>query len=342
MTSEKEIMVTWGKARRVPGKNPHVWRKDAYGNTIRRRSYGTSGKYGWKLVFKGSKSKGGSDRLSNLQPLHYEEIKNKMDEFFTQTQSFTLGEFIQQQRLKREMTQEHLAAVLGVSRPTYLQIEHGNRELTVSEAKTLAGVFDMSLEGLLSMAENEISVIFAGKTTSQSSDIQIRVTQKNLDKFKQVLLYVLNKVGGKPNVGETVLHKLLYFIDFDYYEKFEENLMGATYIKNHHGPTSVELGEIIKEMQEQGELVQVKNKHFKYEKKYLPLKRPNLSVLSGRDIEHIDDVLARHSDKSATEIRNYSHDDIPWKSARDGKPLSYESVFYRDERYSVRSYDDEL
>jgi len=74
-----------------------------------------------------------------------------------------------------------------------------------------------------------------------------RVTKKNPDKFKQVLLYVLDKVGGKPNVGETVLHKLLYFIDFDYYERFEETLMGATYIKNHHGPTCVELESILRQ-----------------------------------------------------------------------------------------------
>ena len=254
-----------------------------------------------------------------------------------------LGKFIQEQRLKREMTQEHLATVLGVSRPTYLQIEHGNRELTVSEAGKLAGTFDMSLEQFLAMKEPVRNVTFEKEATPQSSDLQIRVTTENRDKFKQVLLYVLNKVGGKPNVGETVLHKLLYFIDFDYYEKFEENLMGATYIKNLHGPTSVELGKIVKEMQEQDELELVKSKVFKYEqKKYLPLKRPDLSILSARDIEHIDDVLARLSDKSATEIRNYSHEDIPWKSAKNGKPLSYESVFYRDEKYSVRSYDDAL
>ena len=252
-----------------------------------------------------------------------------------------LGKFIQEQRLKREMTQEHLATVLGVSRPTYLQIEHGNRELTVSEAGKLAGTFDMSLEQFLAMKE-PVRNITLGKST-QPSTLRIRVNKKNLAKFKQVLLYVLNKVGSKPNVGETVLHKLLYFIDFDYYEKFEENLMGATYIKNHHGPTSAELGEIIKQMQEQGELVMVKNKHFEHEqKKLLPLQRPDLSILSGRDIEHIDDVLARHSDKSATEISKYSHDDIPWQSAQHGKPLSYESVFYRDEKYSVKDYEDEL
>ncbi len=254
-----------------------------------------------------------------------------------------LSKFIQQQRSKRNMTQEYLASELGISRPTYLQIERGERELTISEAKKLAALFDMSLENFLDKKEPKRSVTIEKESAKESEDLQIRITEKNLDKFKQVLLYVLNKAGGKPNVGETVLHKLLYFIDFDYYEKFEENLMGATYIKNHHGPTSIELGTIIKEMQEQGELEAVKSQYFKYlQKKYLPRKRPNLDILSAREIEHIDDVLARLSDKNATEIENYSHEDIPWKSAQDGKPLSYESVFYRDERYSVRNYDDEL
>lgn len=253
------------------------------------------------------------------------------------------GKFIHEQRTKRNMTQEYMAKELGISRPTYMQIERGERELTISEAKKLAALFDMPLENFLAASEPKRNISIEKKTAKKSDDLQIRVTEKNLDKFKQVLLYVLNKVGGKPNVGETVLHKLLYFIDFDYYEKFEENLMGATYIKNHHGPTSVELGEIMKEMQKRGEIEAVKSQYFKYlQKKYLPRKRPNLDILSAQEIEHIDDVLARLSDKNAAEIENYSHEDIPWKSARDGKPLSYESVFYRDERYSVRNYDDEL
>jgi len=254
-----------------------------------------------------------------------------------------LGKFIQQQRAKHDMTQEYLASELGMSRPTYMQIERGERELTISEAKKLAAIFDMPLESFLAAKEPKRDVAIERGTAKKSDDLQIRVTEKNLDKFKQVLLYVLGKVGSRPNVGETVLHKLLYFIDFDYYEKFEENLMGATYIKNHHGPTSIELGSIIKEMQEQGELEAVKSQYFKYlQKKYLPRKRPNLNILSAREIEHIDDVLARLSDKNAAEIEKYSHEDIPWKSAQDGKPLSYESVFYRDEGYSVRNYDDEL
>lgn len=254
-----------------------------------------------------------------------------------------LEKFIQQQRAKHNMTQEHLASELGISRPTYIQIEHGKRELTITEAKKLAVTFNMALDDFLDGREPKHKVTLPGRVAKKQGSVQIRVTEKNLEKFKQVILYVLGKVGSKPNVGETVLHKLFYFIDFDYYEKFEENLMGATYIKNHHGPTSVELGPIIENMQKNGEIEAVKSKYFKYEqKKYLPHERPDLGVLSAREIGHIEDVLARLSDKNAKEIENYSHEDIPWKSAQDGEPLSYESVFYRDERYSVRNYDDNL
>lgn len=255
-----------------------------------------------------------------------------------------LAQFIQQQRKKYNLSQEYLAGKLGISRPTYVQIEQGERDVTVTEAAKLAEIFGMTLEDFLSYREpSEPKVIIGKEAAPQKQDLQIRVTQKNLNKFKQVLLYVLEKVGGKPNIGETVLNKLLYFIDFDYYEKFEENLMGATYIKNHHGPTPVELKTVVDRMKKTGEIEEVKSKYFTHDqKKYLPLKRADLSVLTGREIEHIDDVLARLSDKNANEISEYSHHDVPWLTRKAGETLSYESVFYRDEKYSVRNYDDAL
>jgi len=249
-------------------------------------------------------------------------------------------------RKENAFSQEYMAGELGMSRPTYAQIEHGEREITITEAKKLAEIFGISFEDFLTGKKPQYEVTIERqrkKISEKSSDLQIRITKKNLEKFKQVLLYILEKVGSKSNVGETVLHKLLYFIDFDYYEKFEENLMGATYIKNHHGPTSIELKKIIGDMQKKGEIEAVKSRYFRYnQKKYLPTQRPNLDVLSAREIEHIDGILARLSDKNAKEIEDYSHNDIPWKVAENGKPLSYESVFYRDECYSVRNYNDEL
>ena len=41
------------------------------------------------------------------------------------------------------------------------------------------------------------------------------------EKFKCLLSYIINRCENKKNVGKTVICKLLYFSDFNYYEKFE-------------------------------------------------------------------------------------------------------------------------
>jgi transcriptional regulator with XRE-family HTH domain len=257
-----------------------------------------------------------------------------------------LGNFILEQRKKHNLTQEFLASKIGISRPTYVQIEQGERDLTINEGEKLASIFGISFEDFRHGKDSSITAEIKKnkiKPKTVKQEMRISIPQKNLGKFKEVLLYILSKIGGKPNVGEAVIYKLLYFIDFDFYEKFEEQLIGATYIKNHYGPTPVEFKVVVDDMIQNGEVVKVEDKYFNYpQRKYLAVRRPDLNVLSGREIEHIDDVLARLSDKNAKEMENYSHGDIPWKSAESGKPLSYESVFYRDERYSVRNYEDEL
>lgn len=225
------------------------------------------------------------------------------------------------------VSQEDLARRLGISRPTLISLEKGDRALKIEERAKIQEIFGL-------IRENE---------EDMKSDVRIDIPQKKLDKFKQVLLYILEKVGGKANIGLTVLYKLLYFIDFDYYEKYEEQLMGLTYIKNHHGPTPKEFVKVVEEMKKAGEIEEVKSQYFKYEqRKFLPRVSSDLSKLNGRELEMIDSVLARLSDKSATELSQYSHGDVPWITHEENEPISYESVFYRNDPYSVRQYADEI
>jgi len=250
-------------------------------------------------------------------------------------------------RKENSFSQEYIAKELGMSRPTYIQIERGERELTISEARKLASIFSMQLENLLASKKPKKTKIVLGKEKmleiSEEKGIRIIVPRANIKKFKEVLLYILEKVGAKPNIGETALYKLLYFIDFDFYEKFEEQLTGARYIKNHYGPTPIEFKKIVEEMEKKGELERVKSKYFQYnQKKYLPRREPDLRRLSAREIKHIDEVIARLSDKNANELTEYSHSDVPWRIHKNGEIISYESVFYRDVGHSVRNYEDEL
>src|SRR3972149_4499077 len=185
-------------------------------------------------------------------------------------------------KLLREQSgfsQEQLADELGISRPTYMQIEKGERELTISEAKKLASIFSLNLESFL---ENNTSpmqevILESGAKNEKESDIRIVMTRANVKKFRKVL----------------------------------EN------------------------MEEKKEIERVKSSYFQYEqKKYLPRREPDLKSLSAQEIKHIDEVLARLSDKNAIELSDYSHNDVPWKVHKSGEIISYESVFYRDQEHS--------
>jgi transcriptional regulator with XRE-family HTH domain len=259
-----------------------------------------------------------------------------------------ISRFIIKLRKKNNFTQEFLASKLGITRQTYMSLEEGKRDLKVEEAKKLAEVFNISIEDFLNEKETKITVNIEKECNNQNTknskkeEIRISIPQKNLKKFKEILLYILAKVGAKPNVGETVLYKLLYFIDFDYYEKYEEQLIGATYQKNTFGPTPLEFETLIKDMVENNEIVKVNNKYFKYsQKKYLPTRDANLSVIDGRELGHIEEVLNRLSDKNATELTEYSHEDVPWIVTENHKPIEYEAVFYRTSKTSVRNYDED-
>jgi transcriptional regulator with XRE-family HTH domain len=258
-----------------------------------------------------------------------------------------LSEFIKQLRKKHNFSQEFLASKIGLSRPTYVQIEQGERDITITEAQKLAALFDISFELFLQGKEETEAVVNIKKRKKQPQkekcDIRISVPQEKVDKFEQVLLYILKKVGGKPNVGMTVLYKLLYFIDFDYYEKYENQLMGLIYLKNHHGPTPLLFKNLINTMIKSGNVEVIKSKFYQFpQTKYLinPDIEPDLSILNGQEQKHVDWELERLSDLTANQLTELSHKDVPWISAENGNSLDYESVFYRTSETSVRKYEN--
>lgn len=255
-----------------------------------------------------------------------------------------IGLRIKELREKAGMSQQRLAELMGIKRPTISQIENGERKIYAEELIKLSEILGISVENLLNLEKSpEVILRESKKREKTKSMIRINVPQKNLEKFKEVLLYILNKIGSKPNVGETVIYKLLYFIDFDFYEKYEEQLIGATYIKNRYGPTPIEFKKIVEKMSKDKEITKIESEYFQYpQTKYLPLRKADLSKLKANEMEVIDEVLKKLSDMSANQISEHSHNDVPWLTTDDGKTIEYESVFYRTSDYSVREYDEDI
>ncbi len=253
----------------------------------------------------------------------------------------TLGSKIKKLRKEIELSQEKLAKKIGIRRVSLSQLENGERKISAEEITKISKIFCIATDVLLDL-DKDIEVILEKEkepVCNKKQEIRINVPQKKIGKFREILLYILDKIGSKPNIGETVIYKLLYFIDFDFYEKYEEQIIGATYIKNDYGPTPKEFQKIIKIMKDK-DLVQIVSRYFQYpQTKYLPLRGPDLRKLKANEIKLIDDVLEKLSDMNASQISDYSHHDIPWLTTEDNGIIDYEKVFYRTSDYSVRIYN---
>lgn len=267
--------------------------------------------------------------------------KNKMSIQLSQKQ---IGKQIAVLRKVKGLSQEDLAKSVHISRPSLAQIELGNRGVDILELQLMSQVLGFSLDDFMSkdfLVSQEVDVKEEHKTSKSVERSSVPTLQVN--KFKNVLLYILERCAGKPNVGETVLYKLLYFCDFNYYELCEEHLTGAKYRKLPFGPVPQKLDTIINQMIDNGQLQRVKSEFHGFpQTRYLPLEKADLTKLRASEKEIIDRVIEQMSDWSAAAISKYSHKDMPWLASKEGEVIHYELSFYRDAPYSVRNYGDEI
>ena len=84
---EKLKIAVWQKGAPIPPKDgntwdPAVWRYDKYGAPMKFSEHGNrNSKHGWEIDHIKPLSKGGTDDLSNLQPLQWENNAKKGDSY---------------------------------------------------------------------------------------------------------------------------------------------------------------------------------------------------------------------------------------------------------------------
>ena len=81
MPTEIQKQKAWNNADKIRGKNPNLYRKDPYGNTIYKSSYGLKSEMGWEIDHKHPSSKGGTDSPRNLQAVQWQENREKSDKY---------------------------------------------------------------------------------------------------------------------------------------------------------------------------------------------------------------------------------------------------------------------
>lgn len=250
-------------------------------------------------------------------------------------------------RQQAGFTQKELANQLGITRATYIKLEQGLKSPTLDQINQLAKCLDVGVDYLIgSQAVDDrqspkeaVELAKAANQKNQASTIKVSPA-----KLEAVLLYVLGKVGARPNIGQTAIYKILYFIDFDFYEKHDRPITGLSYYHSHFGPTpGPTFDQLTKSLIDTGKLQIVKAKfHDKPQTRYLANADSDMTSLTGQELVHINAVLDRLSHKTASQISDYAHQDTPWVVTKPGQRINYRLSKYRTDLTSVMPAEDEL
>jgi hypothetical protein len=142
-------------------------------------------------------------------------------------------------------------------------------------------------------------------------------------KFRELIVYFSKKCEMDKKFGATKLNKLLFYVDFLHFKQHGKAITGLAYQKLEHGPAPRALKPILSEME--GRDIEIRETlfHGKVQKRPIPLRDPDTSVFSTKELELIDTVISRFWNMSATEISNKSHEFIGWVAARLNETIPY-------------------
>ncbi len=158
----------------------------------------------------------------------------------------------------------------------------------------------------------------------------------NQKKYENAVLYLCQKLDGEVR-GKKKLAKLLYFADFDFYEKNQKSITGDVYRALPMGPFPVSL-DTITDVMEKGKAISVKRveerEGYNPTEVYRCISKPDISVFDKNEIDMLDRIIVRYGHLNGKQLEELSHAEAPYIGTELKKEIPYELAFYRGTDFS--------
>lgn len=151
------------------------------------------------------------------------------------------------------------------------------------------------------------------------------------ERFRELVLYVSQKCENDPAFGATMLNKILYYADFQAYERLGTPLTGVPYFRIDNGPAPFHIRKVRRDLEQEGALkMEERSFHNHTQHRSIALRAADLSLFSKGEIAIVDQVVAALSGKTATKISFESHK-TAWNVLGDKERIPYEAAFLSDD-----------
>ena len=219
---------------------------------------------------------------------------------------------LQQARTAFGYSQEQMAELLGVSRPTYAEIEKGKGDITMSSLERLANKTGISINSLLTR-----------------EDIRVEATnQEALNKYKKMVLYMLHcGVASDGKITKTKLAKLLYLADFSWFYQRLASMSGLTYRRIQYGPVPDQYFRALEELVHDNQIT-ISDGTAQMISAVESL--PPSGGLTKEEQTLIKNVCKKWRGKNTSDIVEFTHSQLPWKLCKENELIPYELIIQED------------
>lgn len=218
------------------------------------------------------------------------------------------SKMIKDLRTEKGFSQSSIADRLGMSRPSYVSIEQGKRELTFGEAEKVSSIFGISL-----------------------NQIENRVVP-NYEKYKQMILSYIRSASSKDGkIPKTKLAKLVYLADFAWFYTHLESMSGMQYRKIKHGPVPDVYFRAIDELFEDGQIsITPTEDGAMLISETRNAKKNILTLVSKEEQKLIEKISVKWKSKNTKEIVAFTHNQLPYAICLDNEIIPYELITQED------------
>ena len=174
--------------------------------------------------------------------------------------------------------------------------------------------------------EQAFQVSFERLVSHKQVDLTSGFKEYNLEKFKNMILYLVKRQGG---VLKTKLNKLLWYCDFLYFKESSVSITGAQYVRIKLGQVPDHYELIFANMIHEG-LIDKNEIPFQTKdgtqqgEEFTTLVEPDKSLFTEKEIQVMDSIADTFREDTSTSIMEKSHREAAYLKCEDGDIISYE------------------